>query len=192
MTLAGTGYTPIGPREAKAIQILLSAKLVAEEVEQLRHRITHPLTPEAEVEKCSAAMNDALSRLCNLITLAIANINESASEHFRLSFDVLLDEVRGRLLQMNFHQIQERLVAIRAQVEEALHDPMCRLGLSDRLEAAYGDAVNMLSAMGATEEVGLDPAFLAEIIGNIKALAAIEIRVFKLIDFDAKPVAPPQ
>lgn len=182
-------YEPAGPQETRAIHILLSAKMVAQEVEALRHRLTDPRIDTAESAQCTAEMNGALSRLCNLITLALAKINETASEQFRLHFDLLLDEVRGRVLRMNFHQMLDQLHAIRDQAQEALHNPVYRLGYSFRLERAYSNVVDNLTAMGATEELGLDPRMLAEIIADIKTLAEIEIRVFKLIDFDARPAA---
>ncbi|MDO8605815.1 MAG: hypothetical protein Q7R40_04705 [Phaeospirillum sp.] len=187
MTSPGEDYDAVGPREARAIHILLSAKAVAREVEDLRRRLNNPLIPPAEAERYSAEMNGALSRLCNLITVAIAKISEDANEKFRLHFDLLLDEVRGRVLRMNFHQMLEQLVLLRDQAHEALLNPVYRLGFSFRLERAYTDVLNNLTAMGASEELGLDPKLLAEIIADIRALAEIEIRVFKLIDFDAKP-----
>ena len=190
MTQSGRDVEALGSRESKAIHILLSAKKVAEDVEVFRRCLNDPHLSRAEKERHTAEMNEALSRLCNLISLAIANINESVGEQFRLSFDILLDEVRSRLLQMNFHLIQERLIGIRDQVEKALHDPVHRLGLSDRLARAYDDAVNMLTAMGETTDLGLPPRFLEDIIGQIRELSAIEIRAFKLIDFDAHPPKP--
>ncbi len=190
MTESSRSHETLGSRESKAIHILMSAKKVAEEVEVFRRGLNNPRLSHAETERYTAEMNEALSRLCNLISLAIANINQTVDEQFRLSFDILLDEVRSRLLQMNFHLIQERLESIRNQVEEALHDPVYRLGLSDRLARSYDDAVNMLTAMGETADLGLAPQFLENIIGQIRELSAIEIRVFKLVDFDASP--PPR
>ncbi|WP_146747647.1 hypothetical protein [Paramagnetospirillum kuznetsovii] len=187
MARSDKGLDSAGPAETKAIHILLSAKRVAEEVENFRRRLGDPHMAPTEARRIAADMDEALSRLCNLIGLAIANINESANEHFRQHFDLLLDEVRGRLLQMNMDQLQKRLVAIRGQVEKALKDPVYRLGLSAKLERSYDEVVNMLTAMGATEDLGLDDRFLAEIVSDIRELAEIEIRVFKLIDFDAKP-----
>jgi len=186
------GYEPVGPREKKAIHTLLSAKMVAQEVEELRHRLAEPLLPPAEAARCAAEMNDTLSRLCNLISLALAEINESASEQFRLHFDLLLDEVRGRLLQMNFHRLLERLAQIRDQAQEALQDSVYRLGLSDRLELAYADVVDNLIAMGATEDLGLEARFLDEVTGAISTLADIEVRVFKLLDLNGFPSFPPR
>ncbi len=192
MALPGSSYEPVGHREKKAIHALLSAKAVAQEVETFRHRLTNPRLAPAEAARCAAAMNEALSRLCNLISLALAEINETASDQFRLRFDLLLDEVRGRLLQMNFHQMLERLAGIRDQAREALQSNVYRLGLSYRLEVAYADVVDNLVAMGATEELGLEARFLTEVIDAIKTLAEIEVRVFKLLDLDGLPSFPPR
>jgi hypothetical protein len=104
---------------------------------------------------------------------------------------VLLDEVRGRLLQMNFHHMLERLVDIRNQAQGALKSQEYRLGLAMKLERAYSDVLDHLMAMGATEGNGLEPKFLDEIIDDIRTLSEIEVRVFKLIDFDALPPDQP-
>ena len=192
MALPGSSYEPVGPREKKAIQTLLSAKAVAREVEDLRRRLADPMMAPEQAPRRAAELNDALSRLCNLISLALAEINETAGEQFRLRFDLLLDEVRGRLLQMNFHQMLERLVGIREQAQDALKSNVYRLGLAMRLEVAYADVVDNLVAMGATEELGLEARFLGEITTAIKALAEIEVRVFKLLDLDGLPSFPPR
>ena len=192
MALPGSSYEPVGPREKKAIQTLLSAKAVAREVEDLRRRLADPMMAPEQAPRRAAELNDALSRLCNLISLALAEINETAGEQFRLRFDLLLDEVRGRLLQMNFHQMLERLVGIREQAQDALKSNVYRLGLPMRLEVAYADVVDNLVAMGATEELGLEARFLGEITTAIKALAEIEVRVFKLLDLDGLPSFPPR
>lgn len=187
MTESSHGHEALGSRESKAIHILMSAQKVAEEVELFRRSLNSPHLSQAETQRFTVEMNEALSRLCNLISLAIANINQTVDEQFRLSFDILLDEVRSKLMRMNLHLIQERLNNIRGQVEAALHDPIHRLGLSDRLARDYDDAVNMLTAMGETADLGLAPQFLENIIGQIRELSAIEIRVFKLIDFNIHP-----
>jgi hypothetical protein len=179
------GNRAIGPREAKAIHTLMSAKDVARDVERLRHRLADPHLPPAQALRDKAEMNDALSRLCNLISLAIAEINENVGEQFRQHFDMLLGEVRGRLLQMNFHHMLERLVDIRNQAQDALKTQEYRMGLAARLDRAYADVVEHLVAMGATEGNGLEARFLDEITEDLRTLAEIEVRVFKLIDFDA-------
>lgn len=175
-----------GHREGKAIKTLMSAQAVAVEVEDLRRRRQGHSTL-AQAAKLQAQENEALARLCNLISLALAETQESTDARFRARFDEVLGEVQGRLLQLNYQPMMERLDAIQAEVKDALETESYRMGLAARLGRAYTEVLDNLMAMGAANELSAEAGRLATVVEDIRTLAEIEDRVFHLVDFDTLP-----
>jgi len=175
--------------ESRAIQILLSARAVAEDMERFRHHLSLPGLPPAVFDLLSTELEDATSRLSNLISLAISEVNQSADPAFRTHFDTLLKEVRGRWVQLHLKKIAARLVYIERQAADTLSSGMYRLGLARRLEQSYGELHTTLIAMDALDSPGLEHHVLSGILEKIAALAELENETFKLLDFDRK--SPP-
>ncbi|CCG43021.1 hypothetical protein [Magnetospirillum molischianum] len=170
--------------ESRAIHILLSARAVAEDMEQFRHHLTVPDLPPAVTDLLTEELEDATSRLSNLISLAIAEINHSSDSKFRNHFDALLTEVRGRWVRLHLKKIAARLAYIDRQATDTLSSGIYRLGLARRLEAAYSEVRTTLVAMGALDTPGLESTVLNDVQDKITALAELENTTFRLLDLD--------
>jgi hypothetical protein len=162
----------------KAIRILMSARAVAEEIDDLRRRAVH------QGGAAGRDLEDAVSRLCNLISLALVQLEASVGEMVRDRVQALLAEVRGRWQAHNVDRIATRLAAIDAEIARAKASRVCRLGLADRLGQACAEIVEVLRAMGAEDLPGLEGARIRAILDEIDALAATEAQRFRIIDFD--------
>ena len=170
----------------KAIRILMSARAVAAEIDRLRQSLTQAGRRLPEGHPLVAELDDAVARLCNLISLAVAEIDlGSAGESLRVRFDALLGDVRARWLAHNIDQMTTRLAVIGDQAAEALSTRTYRLGLADRLERACAEIVDVLRAMGAENRPGLESERLAAILADIRTLARLESEMFHIVDFGA-------
>jgi hypothetical protein len=176
-----------GRSESKAIKTLMSARDVAVEVENIRRRRDGRMATRAQAAKLENEENEALARLCNLISLALAETQDSTDERFRARFDEILGEVQGRLMKLNYDQIMARLEAIRTELRTALETEFYRMGLAAKLGRAYAEVMDNLNAMGAADHLGDGAQVLAAVVQDIRTLAEIEDRVFRLRDFDVPP-----
>jgi len=172
--------------EARAIDILLSARAVAEDIEQFRHHLSAPNLPPAVADRLTEELEDATSRLSNLISLAVAEVNHSADANFRDHFDALLREVRGRWVQLHLKKIAARLAYIDRQAVDTLSSGIYRLGLARRLEQAYSDVRTTLVAMDAIDSPGLESHVLDDVLAKIAHLSELENETFRLLDLNRK------
>jgi hypothetical protein len=172
--------------ESRAIHILLSARAVAEDMERFRHHLSLPGLPPAVSNLLAIELEDATSRLSNLISLAISEVNQSADPAFRTHFEAMLKEVRGRWVQLHLKKIAARLAYIDRQAADTLSSGMYRLGLARRLEQSYGELHTTLVAMDAIDTPGLEDHVLSGVLEKITALAELENETFKLLDLDRK------
>jgi len=182
--------SPSGNVESRAIQILLSARAVAEDMERYRQHLgAGSLTP-ALAELLSDKLEDATARLSNLISLAIAEVNHSSDQSFRDHFDALLRDVRGRWVQLHLKKIETRLAFIDRLASDTLSSGVHRLGLARRLEQAYGEVHATLVAMDALESPGLERHVLDDVLAKIACLAELENETFRLLDLNRKSGLP--
>jgi len=152
---------------------LQAARGVAEEIETMRER-----------NRRDHDLVDAVDRLGNLIALAVIEINDAADADLRTRFGEALDAVQQRLYQVHFNQLSAKLVEIQDHAKAALADRDYRLGLASRLESEYHVVINGLIAMGGVQVLGDQLKSLEATAADLRELADIELRVFRLIDFD--------
>jgi len=162
-----------GPNETRAVMALQAARSVAAEIETMRER-----------NRRDRDLVDAVERLCNLISLAVIEINEAADADLRARFGEALDEVQRRLFQVHFNQLSAKLTEIHQDARAALSEQDYRLGLAARLESEYHTVINGLIAMGGVQVLGVQLKSLEATAADLRELAEIELRVFRLVDFD--------
>lgn len=179
-----------GNVERRAIQILLSARAVAEDMESYRQHLGSGSLPPAVADLLSDKLEDATGRLSNLISLAIAEVGHSSDQAFRDHFDSLLRDVRGRWVQLHLKKIETRLAYIDRLASDTMSSGIHRLGLARRLEQAYGEIHATLVAMDAIESPGLERHVLEEVLAKIACLAALEDETFRLLDLNRKSAPP--
>jgi hypothetical protein len=186
MTVARTIHDENDAIDTKAIRILLSARDVAEEIDRLRHALSARRPDPSRAVLLDRELEDAVGRLCNLISLAVAEVELTVSEGGRERFNALLNDVRQRWRAFNLDRLSDRVAAIGAQVSEAMATKTYRLGLADRLGRACAEIIEILRAMGAQDLPGLETDRLAAILDDIRALSSIEAERFRFHDFDRR------
>ena len=161
-----------GPHETRALMALRAARSVAAEIDVLRQRNRR------------GELVDAVDRLGNLISLAVIQINEAADADLRARFGEALDEVQRHLYQVHFNQLSATLNEIQAHAATALAECDYRLGLASRLESEYHRVISGLVAMGGVQVLGDQLKSLETTASYLRELADIELKVFRLIEFD--------
>ena len=164
---------PHAASEARAILALRAARSVAQEIEAMHER-----------NRRDPQLVDAVDRLSNLISLAVIEINEAADAEFRTRFGEVLDDVQRRLFHVHFNQLSAKLTEIHQHARAALLEKDYRLGMAARLETEYHGVINGLMAMGGLQVLGDQRQFLEATAADLRELAEIELRVFRLIEFD--------
>ena len=171
-------------RGLKALHYLYSAREVADEMERLRTALTAAGRPADERRVLMEDFDDATVRLCNLILLAMSEIDKSGENPLRVRFDQLLGQVRGRWVTQHVLQVTERIRQIDDVVARTLSSGLCRLGLAHRLESAFAEVRAALNAMGVEPVEGLEPGYLDDLSSRISVLARNETTTFRMLDLD--------
>jgi len=171
-------------RGLKALQYLHSARDVAAEMERLRAALAEEDLSESERRATADDLNDATVRLCNLISLAMGEIDHSGENTLRTRFNQLLEQVRGRWAELHVDQMTERVRQIDHVVAQTLSSGLCRLGLARRLESTFAEVRSTLEAMGTQPVAGLEPGYLDDLSSRISVLARLETNTFGLLDLD--------
>lgn len=197
MTLVRSDLTPVEPHERQAVGILLLAKGVAGEIDVLRHALADPALDPALRLRRRAELADSLDRLCNLISLALAEIGGGANAGFSDNFQHTVDEVRGRLFQLSVAHMLEKLQRIHSRAVTAMKTRTYPLGLAARLSRVYGAVAENITALGGDQRLGeAERRFLEQTLADIRALAEIEATLFHIVDFAEPPppavTAPPE
>ena len=168
----------------KALQYLQSAREVAAEMERLRGALGKTGLPDGARRLIGEDLNDATVRLCNLISLAMGEIDQSGEASLRARFNQVLDQVRGRWVELHLGQMAERVREIDRVVADTLSSGLCRLGLARRLEQAFSEVRATLEAMGTEPVEGLEPGYLDDLSSRISVLATLETDTFGLLDLN--------
>ncbi len=126
---------------------------------------------------------EASERMCNLMSLAIYQVDNNVGGDLQAQLAGELDRLRERLLVMGTNLMVEKLRKIGVRAEAVLREGNYPLGLAGKLDMAYSALVSNLTMLKGFDRLGDEERATIEVTkSRIVQLASIERGLGLLVD----------
>jgi hypothetical protein len=191
MSAEPTSLAPITAEERQAVQTVSATRNVFVEIERLADIIKESWRPATERIDAKHDLLHASERLCNLMSLALYQLDNNVSGALAEKLKQDLDELRNRLMGLGSRLMVEKLEKIDKRAEAVLQDRDYPIGLAGKLDIAFANLMANLKVLGGPERLGEKvPDLVVKTEENLKSLAEIEQKVGALVDMQPKKKRP--
>jgi hypothetical protein len=179
----GKAPVPVTAEERQAVATVMGAREVYREIEGLATILKETGRPKPQRVDAKHALLHASERLCNLMSLAIYQLDNTTKGELHERLRVELDELRDRLMAMSARLMVEKLEKIDKRAEEVLRDGDYPIGLAGKLDIAFANLMVNLKVLGGPERLGQTiPGLVTKTEGDIQSLSDIEKKIGVMVD----------
>jgi len=166
---------PTTAEERQAMATVTATREVYGEIRGLAEILKETWRPQPQRVEAKHALLHASERLCNLMALAMYQLDNNTQGPLRDRLKGELDELKGRLMSMSTKLMVEKLEKIDKRAVEVLRDRDYPLGLAGKLDIAFANLMANLKVLGGPERLGSNiPELVAKTETNLQSLAEIE------------------
>jgi hypothetical protein len=174
---------PDTPEERQAQVTVGSVKDVLAEIGELSRMLTAGALEQNERIAAKRELFEASERMCNLMSLAIYQVDNNVGGDLQAQLAGELDRLRERLLVMGTNLMVEKLRKIGVRAEAVLREGNYPLGLAGKLDMAYSALVSNLTMLKGFDRLGDEERATIEVTkSRIVQLASIERGLGLLVD----------
>lgn len=171
------------PEERQAVATVYATRDVFGEIEQLTAMIKDDRRPPAERNEAKHALAHASERLCNLMSLAVYQLENNTHGPLQEVLRRDLDALRDKLLGLGSKLMVEKLQRIDKRANEVLEDQDYPLGLAGKLDLAFANVKANLRVLGGAERLGEQvPELMSKTETSIKTLGQIEQKLGVMVE----------
>ena len=174
---------PTTAEERQAMATVTATREVYGEIQALAEILRETWRPQPQRVDAKHALLHASERLCNLMSLAVYQLdnNTSGPLHDRLTGE--LDDLKNRLMSMSAKLMVEKLEKIDKRAAEVLRERDYPLGLAGKLDIAFANLMANLKVLGGPERLGdRVPELVAKTETSIQSLSEIERKLGIMVD----------
>jgi len=174
---------PTTAEERQAMATVTATREVYGEIQALAEILRETWRPQPQRVDAKHALLHASERLCNLMSLAVYQLdnNTSGPLHDRLKGE--LDDLKNRLMSMSAKLMVEKLEKIDKRAAEVLRERDYPLGLAGKLDIAFANLMANLKVLGGPERLGdRVPELVAKTETSIQSLSEIERKLGIMVD----------
>jgi hypothetical protein len=166
---------PHTAEERQAIATVQATRAVYGEIEKLAAVIKDNQRPVAERADAKHGLGQASERLCNLMALALYQMDANTRSDLRERLALQLDEIKGKLVRLSARLMVEKLEKIDQRATEVLEDRDYPIGLAGKLDIAFANLMSNLRVLGGPEKLGDKvPDLVAKTETDLRNLSEIE------------------
>jgi hypothetical protein len=178
---------PTTAEERQAMATVTATRGVYGEIEGLAEILRETWRPQTQRVDAKHALLHASERLCNLMSLALYQLDTNTQGPLREQLKAELDDLRNRLMAMSARLMVEKLEKIDKRAEEVLRDRDYPIGLAGKLDIAFANLMSNLKVLGGPERLGEKiPELVAKTEGDLQSLSDIEKKLGVMVDVPAK------
>jgi hypothetical protein len=174
---------PHSAEERQAIATVHSTREVYGEIEQLAEILKENWRPLPERIEAKYALAQSSERLCNLMALAIHQLDNAPETPLRDRLRQDLEDLKNKLMGLGARLMVEKLEKIDKRAEEVLQERDYPLGLSGKLDIAFANLMSNLKVLGGADRLGEDvPGLVSKTEGNLNSLNEIEKKLGIMVE----------
>lgn len=174
---------PTTAEERQAMATVTAAREVYGEIQALAEILRETWRPQPQRVDAKHALLHASERLCNLMSLALYQLENNTSGALRERLTAELDDLKNRLMSMSAKLMVEKLEKIDKRAEEVLRERDYPIGLAGKLDIAFANLMSNLKVLGGPERLGdRVPELVAKTETDIQSLSEIERKLGVMID----------
>lgn len=174
---------PTTPEERQAMATVTATREVYGEIQALAEILRETWRPQPQRVDAKHALLHASERLCNLMSLALYQLENHTSGVLRDRLTAELDELKNRLMSMSAKLMVEKLEKIDKRAEEVLRERDYPIGLAGKLDIAFANLMANLKVLGGAERLGdRVPELVAKTETDLQSLSEIEKKLGVMVD----------
>ena len=183
MVEARAAIGPTTAEERQAMATVTATREVYGEIQALAEILRETWRPQPQRVDAKHALLHASERLCNLMSLALYQLENNTSGALRDRLKGELDDLKNRLMSMSAKLMVEKLEKIDKRAEEVLRERDYPIGLAGKLDIAFANLMANLKVLGGPERLGdRVPELVAKTETDIQSLSEIEKKLGVMID----------
>jgi hypothetical protein len=174
---------PTTAEERQAMATVTATREVYGEIQALAEILRETWRPQPQRVDAKHALLHASERLCNLMSLALYQLENNTSGALRERLTAELDDLKNRLMSMSARLMVEKLEKIDKRAEEVLRERDYPIGLAGKLDIAFANLMSNLKVLGGPERLGdRVPELVAKTETDIQSLTEIEKKLGVMVD----------
>lgn len=174
---------PRTTEERQAVTTVHSTRIVYGEILRIAEIIKEDWRPAAERNEAKHALVNTSERLCNLMSLALYQVENNTQGELRDLLTEDLDELKTKLMGLGAKLMTEKLEQIDQRATEVLKEPGYPLGLAGKLDLAFANLMSNLGALGGAAKLGgAVPDLVAKTETDLKSLGEVEAKLGVMLD----------
>ena len=174
---------PITAEERQAMATVSATREVYSEIEGLAEILKETWRPQPQRVEAKHALLHASERLCNLMSLALYQLDNNTQGPLRDRLKAELDDLKNRLMAMSARLMVEKLEKIDKRASEVLAERDYPLGLAGKLDIAFANLMANLKVLGGAERLGDKiPGLVAKTETDLQSLSDIEKKLGVMVD----------
>jgi len=174
---------PTTAEERQAMATVTATREVYGEIQALAEILRETWRPQPQRVDAKHALLHASERLCNLMSLALYQLENNTSGALRERLTGELDDLKNRLMSMSAKLMVEKLEKIDKRAEEVLRERDYPIGLAGKLDIAFANLMSNLKVLGGPERLGdRVPELVAKTETDIQSLTEIERKLGVMVD----------
>ena len=174
---------PATAEERQAMATVTATREVYGEIQALAEILRETWRPQPQRVDAKHALLHASERLCNLMSLALYQLENNTSGALRERLTGELDDLKNRLMSMSAKLMVEKLEKIDKRAEEVLRERDYPIGLAGKLDIAFANLMSNLKVLGGPERLGdRVPELVAKTETDLQSLSEIEKKLGVMVD----------
>jgi len=174
---------PTTAEERQAMATVTATREVYGEIQALAEILRETWRPQPQRVDAKHALLHASERLCNLMSLALYQLENNTSGQLQERLKGELDDLKNRLMSMSAKLMVEKLEKIDKRAEEVLRERDYPLGLAGKLDVAFANLMANLKVLGGPERLGdRVPELVAKTETDLQSLSEIEKKLGVMVD----------
>ncbi len=174
---------PTTAEERQAMATVTATREVYGEIQALAEILRETWRPQPQRVDAKHALLHASERLCNLMSLALYQLENNTSGQLQERLKGELDDLKNRLMAMSAKLMVEKLEKIDKRAEEVLRERDYPLGLAGKLDVAFANLMANLKVLGGPERLGdRVPELVAKTETDLQSLSEIEKKLGVMVD----------
>src|ERR1700761_2681019 len=149
-----TALAPTTAEERQAMAAVTEKRGVYGDIQALAEILRETWRPQPQRVDAKHALLHASERLCNLMSLALYQLENNTQGPLRDRLKAELDDLKNRLMAMSARLMVEKLEKIEKRASEVLSERDYPLGLAGKLDLAFANLMSNLKVLGGAERLG--------------------------------------
>lgn len=174
---------PQSAEERHAMATVYSTREVYGEIEKYAEMLKENWRPVDERVEAKRALAYASERLCNLMSLAIYQVDNCPETPLRARLNQDLEDLKSKLMGLGARLMVEKLEKIDKRAVEVLEDRDYPLGLAGKLDIIFANLMSNLRVLGGADRLGeAVPELVNKTENDLKSLNEIEKKLGVMVE----------